>query len=1184
MLQQSLVQVPKSAILIEISPRSLIQTLLKKVLYNPIDLLTNSIVPFVLPLTPLLNVNIDPKLFVHHFLSQLGRLYLHGVDFDSVKLFVPSIYEQSIYPVRIDQSCIDFFSDLGLNFEPSTYALPIARNPQSSLEIKIEPSRETRTTLEFFPFTEIQNQYNKSGYIMVDKDHNENDFIFNSIQPTAESKCLLSDFFDFYFSECNRYMKHLVVKINNPGQNVTIEPKSLPTGLQDQLEKITIYQHTTSGQIQINVTDLFEGGSFLKFLINTSACLPSEPVDLIKKFNQAFSQDLVLDQLSNSTLYFKNCLNLIVENLSDKDLMLKIVEISASGSQLCANKFVDILSSYGDLKHEIDYHFVPLNSSAQYLQNESVNFTIQDWNLKITNGKFECQIPDEFFGQFDLVLLNGCLSSSMALASEPEVKNWIQGSIEKLLKPSGFVMFNEFTSNFDFVQNSHKLEMLINGNKIQNTKLIQQIKQLESFRSQSSQDIQTKIEQQIKQLEKLLMQDECLNLKLQDMELWRRFLQSLTLVPIGLKTDSALRTIFIHRKSPTALNESIVSIDEFLVNQTETVSFIDKISQSLGDDKIDRLWLLNKKPIRPLSLQTALISVFEGLRSLPNGDKLRCLFLHDDQKISLDSKEIQNFAQLMERIRQADLVMNYIQSGQWGSVRIGEVLVEVRPEESEQVKCQQMFKQNETYVIVNGIDSEFGLNLIQWMVESGAKYLTVTTKKSNVAEFMDVELFKKLNDLQDIYGAEIRLSSVLDLNEENECLGLVKQTCKVSPEGKIGGIFHLGNLCDQTDVQSMFNLDRLTRSGSIMPDTGYFVLFTTGPNQVVEKLCNLRYSESSKQALCIDFNVLLNDLGQEESEVRNKRCIDCLEDLLSDSCKKEAKEVKVEETMTKKQVTLMPKVLIEQLNGVELSDATKSPIFVVHPIEGHVNMLRSWAEQFPVPVYGLQYTEECLKFQSIEQLGEFYWQQIEKFAPHVEKVHLVGHTFGDSVAFEMASQRPQQSVSLTLLDSGYTKTFLNSAIVGVESNFEVETLVKFYQQFVVSNARLNFDQFYEELTKISDFDERVKFVVGKIVEQSQFLFDLNDIQTALRSFVVKSSMALKYVPTQALILNKILVVRPFLINGVQQSFRNILNLYHYFGGEVSLKTVDSTDKTFLIGENAQIVAKLVKEYIGLENF
>ncbi|PRD27482.1 UNVERIFIED_CONTAM: Fatty acid synthase [Trichonephila clavipes] len=65
---------------------------------------------------------------------------------------------------------------------------------------------------------------------------------------------------------------------------------------------------------------------------------------------------------------------------------------------------------------------------------------------------------------------------------------------------------------------------------------------------------------------------------------------------------------------------------------------------------------------------------------------------------------------------------------------------------------------------------------------------------------------------------------------------------------------------------------------------------------------------------------------------------------------------------------LIPKEIIVRLNSVK----SGIPLFIVHPIEGTVDILYSLAQLVSVPVFGIQYTAEAPD-DSFEQVAAWYW-------------------------------------------------------------------------------------------------------------------------------------------------------------------------------------------------------------------
>lgn len=150
---------------------------------------------------------------------------------------------------------------------------------------------------------------------------------------------------------------------------------------------------------------------------------------------------------------------------------------------------------------------------------------------------------------------------------------------------------------------------------------------------------------------------------------------------------------------------------------------------------------------------------------------------------------------------------------------------------------------------------------------------------------------------------------------------------------------------------------------------------------------------------------------------------------------------------------LMPSKPVIQMTS-KSSDNKKSPVFILHPIEGVVYALNSLAREINAPVYGLQCTEQT-PLGSIEELAKYYIQQIKKIQPE-GPYSLIGYSFGACVAFEMGVQLEASSekVKLLLIDgspsfvashTGKARNTKNTA--GNTVAEQAEALVYFILQF-----------------------------------------------------------------------------------------------------------------------------------------
>lgn len=101
---------------------------------------------------------------------------------------------------------------------------------------------------------------------------------------------------------------------------------------------------------------------------------------------------------------------------------------------------------------------------------------------------------------------------------------------------------------------------------------------------------------------------------------------------------------------------------------------------------------------------------------------------------------------------------------------------------------------------------------------------------------------------------------------------------------------------------------------------------------------------------------------------------------------------------------LMPKQALVKLPSAAPAGAER-PVFMVHPIEGVVEMLRGLAAAVRAPVYGLQCTAAA-PLDDMAALARHYVATLRALQPRPPYT-LLGYSFGAGVAFEMALQLEQ---------------------------------------------------------------------------------------------------------------------------------------------------------------------------------
>ncbi|CAF0706992.1 unnamed protein product [Brachionus calyciflorus] len=335
-----------------------------------------------------------------------------------------------------------------------------------------------------------------------------------------------------------------------------------------------------------------------------------------------------------------------------------------------------------------------------------------------------------------------------------------------------------------------------------------------------------------------------------------------------------------------------------------------------------------------------------------------------------------------------------------------------------------------------------------------------------------------------------------------------------------------------------------------------------------------------KQILEQSFNINLNMKEIQALTIEKLRSMQT-----SDQIKIETQ--KVNETLVPQIRTLMPQSPIVKLN--EAND-DENLIIIIHPIEGHVEMLKELALSLKQAVYGIQFTKEAVNFKNLRDLAGFYWSLIDELTNNNnQQINLCGYSFGASVAFEMALERTSQIKTLTLLDGSHNyvnvqiNAYKNKLGLDKAAETESEALMTFYQQFELKNSRT---ELLGELVKMESYDKRVEHLVKHLIENSNFKFDENDLETAARAFVSKLMMSFEYEPKDKLKMDQLFLIKSQSQTNllVQSDIKALLGddfgLNKVFDGDIKIEIVDGDHRTFLEGPNALKVADLISKNVA----
>jgi len=276
-----------------------------------------------------------------------------------------------------------------------------------------------------------------------------------------------------------------------------------------------------------------------------------------------------------------------------------------------------------------------------------------------------------------------------------------------------------------------------------------------------------------------------------------------------------------------------------------------------------------------------------------------------------------------------------------------------------------------------------------------------------------------------------------------------------------------------------------------------------------------------------------------------------------------------EQTMHQRVKYLMPRKCVEKLNRIDMrgADQHEIPIVIIHPIEGHGNMLRNLANMLKFPVYCVQFTTEATSCQDIQQLAEFYWTQVKNEIGSVH-VHLCGLGFGALVALEMVSQETRKCASLTLLDGGCVDVKQIYQNLN-RKKVETECLTTFLMKYLPTvNTRF---EVMGALMKCQTLEKRIEFVVNELMDHPQLQFDLVDITEAAYAYVMKSLMKELYMPPMHLRQSHVLLIK------ADNRMTNLMEILEKCCSGYETHVINCDQRSLLEGDNCVNVAGIMNE-------
>ena len=214
--------------------------------------------------------------------------------------------------------------------------------------------------------------------------------------------------------------------------------------------------------------------------------------------------------------------------------------------------------------------------------------------------------------------------------------------------------------------------------------------------------------------------------------------------------------------------------------------WISKLKKLLASkDGPERIYLISELH---REYRSGLLGMMNCLRLEGYGNRLRCVQLMDVKWEEL----LRNHTHLWDHIKKVNMLMNVVQDGQVGSY-VHTPLALSPPDQDEITDSVPRLipddasftcSRSKSYIITGGLGG-FGLELAEWLVEKGVRYLVLTLRTGKMTTYK-----KRKLQILDTKGVKVCEISTLDVSDEEQAFQLVKMAADLSPKG-IGGVFHL---------------------------------------------------------------------------------------------------------------------------------------------------------------------------------------------------------------------------------------------------------------------------------------------------------------------------------------------------------------------------------------------------------
>ena len=275
----------------------------------------------------------------------------------------------------------------------------------------------------------------------------------------------------------------------------------------------------------------------------------------------------------------------------------------------------------------------------------------------------------------------------------------------------------------------------------------------------------------------------------------------------------------------------------------------------------------------------------------------------------------------------------------------------------------------------------------------------------------------------------------------------------------------------------------------------------------------------------------------------------------------------------------LPVEVATKLNNVQ----NGKPIFFLPPIEGTFELLAPLAQKLNRPVIGLNWISDFMKVNSIQEACSVLVEVCKKMNLNHKEFDLVGYSYGALTSFEMAIQmKPLKSkINLILLD-GSPKMVMGSTLhVAQQLNCltdeklqHVEALVLFLLQYI----SFDYNKVREELTSITDYEQRSVRAAQLLIENGGPKNDIKDLVNLMEQYFRKSLIAHNY-KQDAKFDGNVLLIRAEKVLFQNDKLAFDYGLSESVNGQIDVVSVPGDHKSF-ISDNLKTILDSINKVIN----